>query len=237
MARACLALTLLMLWGCASPPASPTFPAARPLDDVRRIAIVVSGDSAFTVAQQRDEPGRTIDEILKWHPWGAALRPVAKLVHRAINSLRDVDRVADASRNLDGISSGPIVIRAMAQALESAGGFADVRTLEHEPRGDGGPADAAAVVRVTVSAWGITQVRQDDPDLVASFADVRAQMAMGGTGVVLWTANEDVTHPEPAPLASFVGDRTFARDAMVEVLELAGQRLANEMLYARSARQ
>jgi hypothetical protein len=129
MACAYLTLTLLMLWGCASPPASPTFPAARPLDDVWRIAIVASGDSAFTVAQQRDEPGRTIDEILKWHPWGAALRPVAKLVHGAINSLRDVDRVADASRNVDGISPGPIVTRAMARALEAAGGSADVIRL------------------------------------------------------------------------------------------------------------
>jgi hypothetical protein len=233
MARACLALTLLMLWGCASPPASHTLPAARPLDDVQRIAIVPSGDSSFTVAQQRGEPGRTIDEILKWHPWGAALRPIAKLVHRAINSVRDVERAGDAARNVDDISPGSIVARAMAQALASAGKFADVRALEQEPSGEGQPFNAA-VVRVIVSAWGITQVRQEDRDLVAGFADVRADMAMEGTGVALWTDSEDVTHPESAPLGSFVRDRAFAREVMVEVLERAGQRLASELLYARS---
>jgi len=234
MARACLVLILLTLWGCASPAASPPFRVGWPPDDVRRIAIISSGDTAFTVAQQRSEPGRTIDEILKWHPWGAALRPVAKLVHRAINDLRDVDRGADASAHVNGISPGPIITRAMARALESTGQFAEVRALEHQPGDDGVPGDDAVVVRVIVSAWGITQVRQDDPDLVAGFADVRAQMTMAVTGVVLWNDNEDVTLPVPAPLALFVRDRTFARDAMLEVLERAGQRLASELLYSRS---
>ena len=233
MARAWL-LLILLLWGCGSPAASPAFRMAWPLDDVRRIAIMSSGDPAFTVAQQRSEPGRTIDEILKWHPWGAALRPVAKLVHSAINSLRDVDRGADTLRNVEGITPGPIVARAMARALESTGEFAEVRALEQQPGDAGAPGDDAVVVWVIVSAWGITQVRQDDPDLVAGFADVRAQMTMKGTGVVLWNDNEDVTQSEPAPLALFQRDRTFARDAVLEVLERVGQRLASELLYAKS---
>jgi len=44
-----------------------------------------------------------------------------------------------------------------------------------------------------------------------------------------------VTHPESAPLASFVRNRDFARETMIGLLERAGQRLANELLYARSA--
>jgi hypothetical protein len=70
---------------------------------------------------------------------------------------------------------------------------------------------------------------------VSGFVDVQALMVMRETGVVVWTDSEDVTHPEPAPLASFVRDRDFAREAMMGVLERAGQRLANELLYARSA--
>jgi hypothetical protein len=90
-------------------------------------------------------------------------------------------------------------------------------------------------VRVTVPAWGIIRVRERDPDLVSGFADVQASMVMGRTGVVVWDGSEDVTHPESAPLASFVRNRDFARETMIGVLERAGQRLANELLYARSA--
>ena len=104
-----------------------------------------------------------------------------------------------------------------------------------EPSGADRPRDDEALVRVTVPAWGVIRVREGDPDLVSGFADVQARMLMGKTGVVVWDGSEDVTHPEPAPLASFVRNRDFAREAMIDVLERAGQRLANELLYARSA--
>jgi hypothetical protein len=79
----------------------------------------------------------------------------------------------------------------------------------------------------------VTPVRQGDSDLVSSFADVRAQIVMGGTGVVVWSDTEDVTHPETAPATTFSSDRAFARETMTKVLERAGERLANEMIYAR----
>lgn len=235
MKRGCLAAAMVLLWGCASsPPTHPPAPGVRAFDDVRRVTIIASGESAFTLAEDSAEPGRTFDEILKWHPYGGALRPVAKLVHRAINSLRNVDRVAAATRNVEGISPASVVTGAMARALQESGALEDVRLLEGEPR-EGRPAEDAALVRVTVPAWGLVRVRQDDAELVSGFADVRGEMVTRGTGVVLWSDSEDVTHPEPAPLASFVRDRDLARDAMVAVLERAGQRLANELLYARSA--
>jgi hypothetical protein len=187
------------------------------------------------VAEDRVEPGRTFDEILKWHPYGGALRPVAKLVHRAINKVRDADQAATAARNVDGVSPGSAVARAMARTLERSERFDEVRILEREPSGEARPRDDEALVRVTVPAWGILRVRDGEPDLVSGFADVQALMVMGRTGVVVWDAREDVTLPESAPLASFVRNRDFARDAMNEVLDRAGQRLANELLYARSA--
>jgi hypothetical protein len=60
-------------------------------------------------------------------------------------------------------------------------------------------------------------------------------MAMRGTGVVLWEYREDVTNAEQIPVDAFLGDREFARQEMIDVLERAGQRLANEILYSRSA--
>jgi len=208
---------------------------ARPFDDVHRVAIIVSGESTFAVAEDRVEPGRTFDEILKWHPYGGPLRPVAKLVHRAINKVRDADQVATAARNVDGVSPGSTIARAMARTLEGSGEFNEIRILEREPTGEDRPRDDGALVRVTVPAWGVIRVREGDPDLVSGFADVQAQMVMGRTGVVVWDGSEDVTHPESAPLASFVRNRDFARETMTGLLERAGQRLANELLYARSA--
>ena len=229
-----LSVAMLFLWGCASSGAPPP-PVARPFDDVPRVAIIVSGESAFAIAEDRVQPGRTFDEILKWHPYGAALGPVAKLVHRAINKVRDADQTATAARNVDGVSPGSTVARAMARTLEGSGGFKEIRILEREPSGEERPRDDGALVRVTVPAWGVIRVREGDQDLVSGFADVQAHMVMGGTGIVVWDAREDVTYPESAPLASFVRNRDFAREAMIDVLERAGQRLANELLYARSA--
>ena len=232
-----LGVAILFLGGCASSAPPLPAPVTRPFDDVHRVAIIVSGESAFAVAEDRVEPGRTFDEILKWHPYGGALRPVAKLVHRAVNKVRDADQGATAARNVDGVSPGSTIARAMARTLEGSGGFKEIRILEREPSGEDRPRDDGALVRVTVPAWGIIRVRERerDPDLVSAFADVQASMVMGRTGVVVWDGSEDVTHPESAPLAAFVRNREFAREAMIGVLERAGQRLANELLYARSA--
>jgi hypothetical protein len=154
--------------------------------------------------------------------YGGALRPVAKLVHRAINKVRDADQAATAARNVDGVSPGSTIARAMARTLEGSGEFNEIRILEREPTGEDRPRDDGALVRVTVPAWGVIRVREGDPDLVSGFADVQAQMVMGRTGVVVWDGSEDVTHPESAPLASFVRNRDFARETMIGLLERAG---------------
>src|SRR5512132_3251687 len=113
-----LGVAILFLGGCASSAPPLPAPVTQPFDDLHHLAIIVSGESAFAVAEDRVEPGRTFDEILKWHPYGAALRPVAKFVHRAINKLRDADQAATAARNVDGVSPGSAVARAMARTLE-----------------------------------------------------------------------------------------------------------------------
>jgi hypothetical protein len=134
-----LSLVMLCFWGCASS-APPQSPAARPFDDLHHLAIIVSGESAFAVTEDRVEPGRTFDEILKWHPYGGALRPVAKFVHRAINKLRDADQAATAARNVDGVSPGSAVARAMARTLERSERFDKVRILERRAQRGGPPA-------------------------------------------------------------------------------------------------
>jgi hypothetical protein len=125
-----LSVAMLFLWGCASSGTPPT-PVARPFDDVPRVAIIVSGESAFAIAEDRVQPGRTFDEIMKWHPYGAALGPVAKLVHRAINKLRDADQTATAPA-MSMVSPGS---PSPGQA-RTLGSEVRVRILEREPSGD-----------------------------------------------------------------------------------------------------
>ena len=230
------ALAVLPLSGCASsapPPiqAAP-LPAPGPLDDVRRVAIVATGESRFAVLEPATEPGRTFDEMLKWNTYGPLLRPLAGLVHQGIHWLIGLDRAADTAPDTN-VSPRAIVTAAFVRTLQASGRFQQIRSLEREPIG----ADRSgidAIARVTVPEWGLVRVRAGDPALVSAFADVRAQMALPVTGVIVWETSQDVTDGERVPLASFK-DRRFTQQQLVEVLERAGQRLASELLYVGSS--
>jgi len=234
-AVAVLLVLAVALSGCAS--SAPPRPAARPFDHVRQLAIVVSGESRFSVLEHRAEPGRTFDEVLKWgvlSPYQALLRPVAELVHKGVNWLLDVDRKADAAVDLGGIAPRSVVSAAFVQALEASARFDEIQIYAREPLGED-RRRAEAIVRISVPAWGLVRVREGEPDLVSAFADARAEMVAPGSGVALWEAAEDVTDPERLPLKSFTGDRDFTRQQLIDVLQRAGHRLASELLYARSA--
>jgi hypothetical protein len=219
---AVLALVALSLAGCASSPPSPR-PAARPFDDVRRVMVVPSGgESTFAVVEYSAEP------------YQAALRPAAQLVHRGINWALEADRAATATSRLQGLSPRSVVAESVARTLDATGWFEEVQIVEREPSAEE-RRRADAIVRVAVPTWGLVRVRDGDAGLLSGFADVRGQMAMPGTGVVLWEESQDVTSPEQIPVDTFLRDRDFARQEMIVVLERAGQRLANELLYSRSA--
>ena len=227
-----LAVVLLTLWGCASTPAPG--PAGRPFDDVRRLAIVASGESSLSVVGHHAEPGRTFDEILAWYPTQAWMRPLARLLHKGINWARELSPKAAISPSVDDIAPRTVVAAAMARKLRASGWFDEIRTLEREPTAEE-RRDDDALVRVMVPTWGLIQVREDDPDLLAGFADVRGYLTIPGTGIVLWEGSQDVTAPEQFPVDTFIENRDFARRELLDVLERAGQRLASELLYARSA--
>jgi len=234
-AVAVLLVLAVALPGCAS--SAPPRPAARPFDHVRQLAIVVSGESRFSVLEHRAEPGRTFDEVLKWgvlSPYQALLRPVAELVHKGVNWLLDVDRKSDAAVDLGGIAPRSVVSAAFVQALEASARFDEIQIYAREPLGED-RRRAEAIVRISVPAWGLVRIREGEPDLVSAFADARAEMVAPAIGVVIWEATEDVTDPERLPMKSFTGDRDFTRQQLIDVLQRAGQRLASELLYARGA--
>jgi len=227
-----LVAILAALSGCAS--SAPARQASRPFDDVRRLTVVVSGESQFAVLEHSAEPGRTFDALLKWSPYGTLLKPIADLVHQAINWLVASDRKADAAGDLRDISPPLVVATAFEETLRASGRFDEVRTARREPAGQDRRRDDV-VLRLTVPAWGLVRVREGDPDLLSAFADVRAELVALETGTVLWKNDEDVTDPERLPLKSFTGDRQFTRQRLIDVLHRAGHRLGSELLYARSA--
>ena len=237
MDRGLLALFIVLSCvGCASSRAPSPPPQAHPLGDIQRLAIVSVGASGVALVEHRSEPGRTFDEIAKWHPYGVAFRPLVGLVHRGINSVLKVDQQAALAQSVDDVAPGDIVVSAMARRLRAAGSFHDVRTPRSEPVGDDRQA-GEAVVRVTVTAWGVVRVRDGDDALVSSFSDIAATAAVPGTGVVLWQHQEDATGADQMPSASFKKDARVAREQIRDVLERAGERLAAELLYARGAGQ
>src|SRR5437773_9148320 len=107
-------LALSALSGCASS-APARQQAGRPFDDVRRLTGVVSGESQFNVVEHSAEPGRTFDALLKWSRYGTLLKPIAGLVHQAINWLMASDSKTDAAGDLRDVSPSQLVARAFEE--------------------------------------------------------------------------------------------------------------------------
>ena len=226
-----LALTIAAMTGCVSSPPAPPSRAAVALDDVRRVVVVASGESRFVVVQEKKDPGRVFDEVLKWLPYKEIVVPIAQAVYWGITWLMDADRVsAVAPRD---VTPGAVVAEAFARTLQRKSAFDEIVPMSREPVGDA-RRNVDAIVRLGVPAWGLVTVREGNPPLVAGFADIRAQMVLRETGVVVWEHEEDVTHPERLSLEALTGDRALAREGLVDVLERAGRRLASELVYGRS---
>src|SRR4030095_10174545 len=132
-----LGLALLPLSGCASSstPSQAAQPAARrPFDNVRRVAVVATGESRFAVLQHSAEPGRTFDEVLKWTEYGPMLRPLAALVHQGINWLIGQDRASATAPDSASVSPRLVVAAAFARTLDASGYFLESRTVGGAPR-------------------------------------------------------------------------------------------------------
>jgi hypothetical protein len=232
-----LALTIGVLSGCASserPPAPRARPSSAALTDLRRLVVVTTGESRFTVMQEVKEPGRGFDDVMKWLPYKDILAPIARAVYSGLSWLIDADRAAGTVPR--DVVPGTVVAEAFARALQVSGPFNQIVPMEREPVGDDRRL-ADAIVRLTVPSWGLMRVREGDADVVAGFADVRAQMVVRETGVIVWEHEEDVTHPGRLSLDAFKRDRGLTRQELVDVLERAGRRLATELVYAQDGRR
>jgi hypothetical protein len=229
-----LVVAFVALAGCAaSVPAPRPMMAAAPAEEYSHLGVLAAGESQFSVVYQGNVKfDRTVDEVLKWIPDAVAWRALAQAVLRGVNWLAESERRASTAPHVKDLAPRAVVTEAFVRTLMASGRFQGVRVLDREPVG---AERGHAIVRLTVPSWGLVHVREGKPDLLAGFADVRAQVVVPETGAVLWEHEEDVTHPERLPLQAFSRDREVARQRMMDVLERAGRRLANEYLYARVA--
>jgi hypothetical protein len=230
-----LALLIATSAGCASsPPAPSPPPRADALDGVRNIVVVASGESRFSVAPRGNQgPGAEFDQIMKWLPYKEILVPLAHAVYWGVSWLMETTRASSTVPS--DVAPAAVVADAFTRSLDGRGPFTRVVATNREPVGDA-RRSADAILRVTVPSWGVVGVRESTAQMVAAFADVRAQIVVPETGVVVWEHEEDVTHPEQLPLQALTADRALARDQLVGVLKRAGRRLANELVYVRSGR-
>jgi hypothetical protein len=238
LAAVLLMVSIVGLSGCASSP-PPTVSSVRP-ESLQRVVVIGSGESMFTMLHDSTEAASTFDgvvnEVLKWIPasYSSVVAPLARIVSSIIKSSAAAKRAAAVSSHVGTGSPASVVAQAFARRLEASGQFVEVRAVDREPVGDD-RRRADAIIRLMVPAWGLVRVREGKPDLLAGFADVRAQMVVRATGVVAWEHDEDVTHAERLPLQAFTHDGDLARHQLLDVLERAGQRVAHELLYARGA--
>ena len=241
MVSVVLAVALVSLSACAPapPPPSASAPTGPSVGAVRRLAVVASGPSALTMpgpapsTTDSANVARIFGEIAKWYPKAAWMGPLAVLVQRGVDWLFDEGRSA-ADRHARGVAPGAVVAEAFTRTLLTSKQFDQVRTLGREPLGEE-RREIDALVRIIVPAWGLVRVREGAPEMMAAFADTRAQVVVAPTSAVIWEHAEDVTHGERLPLQTYTGDSELTRQVLMDVLERAGQRLANELLYAQGA--
>lgn len=230
-------LIVSVLAGCASPAPIPQPPPSTlaPLDGIRRVVVVGSGESRFAGVQESSSQQQlsVFDEVMKWLPYRDIVVPIAQVLRWGITWLMEDRASKSAPRE---VSPAGVVANVFAQTvLASGGGPAQIVVTDREPLGDA-RREADAIVRVSVPAWGVVRVQDGKPPLVGAFADVRAEMVLRETGVVVWKHEEDVTHPERLPEDAFKADRVAARERLTEVLERAGRRMGNELVYALGRR-
>jgi hypothetical protein len=226
-------LVMAALAGCASAaPAPPPAPVGSPLHGVRRVVVVPSGESRFAVSQEGGRaPERVLEDVLKWLPYKDVLIPLAQVVYMGVSWLMESERKSETVPR--DVTPGSVVAATFARTLRQTGSFESIVAMDQEPVGEA-RRDADAIVRLSVPAWGLVRVRDGSPPMVAGFADVRAQLVVRETGVVVWQHEEDVTHPDRHALDALRKDKALTRDGLVDVLERAGRRLASEFIYARS---
>jgi hypothetical protein len=223
---AVLATVLVGGCGTAGHQAQPT---AADLRSIKRLAVVVTGDTGFRVVAARAEgagsnPGVHMATIFGGIIGGAI---AAGIVGSQADS-RDEQEARALAVHLDGFSPHRVFAEAFARTLQESGRPLAVVVLAAPPDA-GGPFDAVAEFRI--EDWGIRRVVTDDPTRLAGFVTLEARLAKTRDDAPLWREWDTVLGQGRHDVASYRADSDKLRNELRGVAMEAGERMAMRLLY------
>jgi hypothetical protein len=221
-------IVLIVLAGGCGPVNQATRPTSTQMAGMRRLAVVVSPGSDFTVIKERR--GGAATAAMVGGAFGVVGLLTAGAVHSGITASKDKDHAAAVSPHVVDVAPQKVVTEALLRTLRD-GGLADIQLFEHVPDTKD-TAQFDGVLRLEMPEWGLVKV-SDDPDLMSGFVELKVQMAMTSGGSPIWDEAHTALGRDRLPLEIFKRDGELTRKALTETLEAAGQRLAYELLYPR----
>lgn len=231
---AVLLMPLTAITGCGATEHA-VRPSAAGLVGVKRVAVVVQGDSAFEVVAARAKAG-TAMELVRGDPFLLLGLSVALAVTAGIKgaaALRDSNDASALQPPAQTFSPRAVLVDTFSQSLRSGGRF-EVENLETEPTAEQRP-HFDAVVFLRVPLWGFQLLRTDDPWL-AAFVQIDAKVVRTGRSESLWEQTETVFGRGRQTPDALKADPELVRRELKETLETAGHRLAVELLYPRDGK-
>jgi len=217
---------IVLATGCA-PINQATRPTPAQMQGVRRLAVTVFPETEFTVVKERR--GGASAAAVSGIPFGVVGVLVAAGAYSAITTAKDKDHAAAVSPHVTSLVPQEVFTASLIRTLEQSGRFSDLKVTQ-QPLGSGERERFDGVLEIKLPAWGLVIVARD-PDLMSGFVELDVRMTAAGA-MVLEEAYTALGR-ERYPLEAFGGDAVMTRRELTETLQVAGQRLAYELLYPR----
>jgi hypothetical protein len=222
--RVLAAMTMLSLAACG-PIHTTVRPTVNHLAGVQRVAVVVVEDGAFTVVKERAKATAT----------GAVLFGlVGAAVASAANHSMDREETDKIRPGLAGFSPAPPLRDAFMGALKSDGRI-QVEMVESERALQG--KDHDVIIQLTIKEWGVRLPSRAISDHLAAFAEIQARMTRARSQETLWDEHEVSLGNGRHDLAAYRHDAALLRSELTDMLQSAGYRLANLLIYPREKPQ
>jgi hypothetical protein len=220
--------------GCVST-APPPRPTTGDMAGVRRLAVVVPAPGDLEVYQSRAKgapaagAGATIAAAAAFGVVGAL---VAGATVSAVVKDADDKRTAQVKPHVADFSARARFVKSLVETLRAGGRFEEIEALETPPAG-AAAARFDAVATARIGDWGLHLLPNREDEALAGYAEVELRLVIGRQGRVVWDERRAISGPGRRPLGDYVADGELLRRELAETLEMAGERVAGELLYPR----
>ena len=213
--RVLAAMATLSLVACG-PIHTTVRPTASHLAGVQRVTVVVKERAKATAT------GAVLFGVV-----GAA---VATAANHSMDR-EETDKVRPA---LGSFSPAAPLRDAFVDALKSSGRL-DVQIVDAERALQ--PTEHEVFIQLTIKDWGVRLPSRAISEHLAAFAEIQARMTRGRSPDVLWDEHEVALGSGRHDLAAYRLDAGLLRTELTDMLQSAGYRLANLLIYPREKAQ